>query len=39
VVCHASMTVALAIDLVVALAVLGAAARVGGLSSSAEATQ
>ena len=36
---HASMTVALGIDLLVALAVLGAAALVGGLSDSAGASQ
>jgi len=36
---HASMTVALGIDLVVALAVLGAAALVGGLSDPAGASQ
>ena len=36
---HASMTVALGIDLAVGIAVLGAAALVGGLSDSAETRQ
>jgi hypothetical protein len=36
---HASMTVAVVIDLAVALAVLGAASRVGGLRASPEASQ